>query len=214
LVGDDVAPADVEGSFGSLRRLRTRDEVTYDIADGDGLDAVAYPPRRHHDRKALGEIPQHLEGGAAAAEDDRRPQHDGRHSAALQDPPDLRARTQVRGQRAVFRLDPAEVDEPPHPAQRHLPRDARRGRTIGGLESRSGQGMHEVVHDVHALDRTRDVVVRRDVTADHLDARKPRHIPQLVRRACKAPHAEPGIEQARHEPAADVSGRTRHQAQR
>ena len=72
------------------------------------------PPRHDHHRQPLGQVAQHLEAGAAAAEHDGGLQHGGRHAAVEQDAPDLLAAAQVRRELLALRRQPAEVDDAAH----------------------------------------------------------------------------------------------------
>ena len=85
------------------------------VVDRDRLDAIAQPSRCHHDGQPLGEVPQHVEGHRAVTEDDRRLEHRGRHGPVEQHLTDLDARGEVHRQVRALGMQPAEVDDAPHP---------------------------------------------------------------------------------------------------
>ena len=123
---------------------------------------------------------QHLEAGAAAPEHDRGLQHDGRHAAGEQDPPDLLAAAQVRRQLLALGRQPAQVDDPPDAGVR-----ARRRRTcaaagaVGVLElGARADRVHEVVRDVDAGQRRPEALGIGDVADDDLDVVDPRRVAQ------------------------------------
>jgi len=72
-VGQHLGTADVERAVRAGGDVERADQVVQDVADGDRLDSGPHPAWGHHDRQPLGEVTQHLERRAAAADDDRGP---------------------------------------------------------------------------------------------------------------------------------------------
>ncbi len=216
-VGEDVRPADVEGPVDVGRHAGGADEVAQYVADADRLGARVHPTGGHHDRQALGEIAQHLERGRARSDDDRGPEHRGRHRPLQEDPPDLGPGAQVGGEGTLGyarRGESAQVDDPPDPGGVRLLGEDPGGPAVGVLEARAGaEGVHQVVGHVdpaHGLGDGRGV---RDIAAHRLDVLRPGMIAQLAGGAGQTPDPVTGPQQLRHQPAADVSGRPGDQAE-
>ena len=77
-VGDAVGPADLDDPAPVEVELDRLDEVVEHVLDRDRLGQGPHPARRDHDRQPVDQRADHLEGGAAGADDDRRAQLEGR----------------------------------------------------------------------------------------------------------------------------------------
>ena len=71
----------------------------------------------------------------------------------------------------------------------------------------SGHGVHEVVRDADAGQRRPERLGAQHVAGDDLDVPGPVAALEPLRVAHEHAHAPAGLEQARHQPAADVAGR-------
>lgn len=212
LVRDDVGPADVEGAVDVVRQPRASHEEAEHVADGDRLDARAYPARGHHHGEPLGQIPQHLERGRTRPDDHGGPQRGGGDPRGQEDAAHFGAGPQVRGQRVLGysgRGQPAQVDDPPDSGGARLLAEDPGRASVGLFETPPGaQRVHQVVRDVHPLHRRAHGHLVRHVPAHDLRLPGPWMVPQPARRAGQTAHGMPGRQQLRHQPAAQVTGGT------
>ncbi len=110
-------------------------------------------------------------------------------------------------------VQPTEVHNAAHPGP-----PSRSHHILGSATFLSGEVLgethrvHEVIHDVDAVEcrLKRDRIV--EVAAGDLNALTPRDARQLVWGSGQRPHREPAFEQARHQAPTDVAGGTGHQA--
>ena len=80
LVGDRVGAADLEYRAALELDVERRDQVGEHVLDRDRLRCRAHPARRDHHGQALDQLANHLEGEAARADHDRRPELDRLHA--------------------------------------------------------------------------------------------------------------------------------------
>ena len=208
LVGEHVWAADLDAPVGPGGQVEGGHQAAQHVGDGDGLAAGAgHPPGADHHRQDLHEVAQHLEGGAARADDDRGPQLGQRHRPRPEDAPHFVAAGQVvRQGRGVVDTKAAEVDETPHPGflGRHP-----------GVASAGAVGLLEVVAVAHRVDEVVDGVEPREgpeqrrpvehVGGHDLDIGPPRHAVEPARGAGQATDPVPRAQQFRHEPSAHIA---------
>jgi hypothetical protein len=109
------------------RRVEGGQEVPHQVGHGDRLRLDRDPARRDHDRQAFHEGADHLEGEAPRADDDGRPEFDGRHPAGAQNLAHFLPALQVGGEPAAAIPQASQVDEALDPGvSRGLPKMARR----------------------------------------------------------------------------------------
>ena len=106
-VGEHVGAAELDLGR-RLRQLGQGGQRARDVGDRNGLGARVQPARRDHHRQPARQVAQHLERGAAGADDHRRAHVDEPGHALAQQLRDLVARAQVLGGRVV--AEPAEID--------------------------------------------------------------------------------------------------------
>ena len=90
----DVGAADLVYAGRDVYRA---DQVAGHVGRGDGLDRGADPAWADHERKPLGEVPQHLERDAAGAQHDRCTELDNRNSSTCERRADLLAAGKMLG---------------------------------------------------------------------------------------------------------------------
>ena len=93
------------------------DEVADHVVDRDRLGPGAHPAGRDHRRQVVDQLPGHLPGDAAGADDDAGAQHGHRHAGRAEQALDLAPAAQVRGERLVVAAEAAEVDDLLHPGR-------------------------------------------------------------------------------------------------
>src|SRR5690606_360009 len=150
------------------------DQVVQHVAHGDRLDPVVQPARGDHHGQALGEVPHHLEGGAAGAEDHRCAQHHRRHLAGQEDVADLLAGGHVGGELLALRVDAAQIDDAVHLRACRSGGEGPGALTVAVREAAaSTHGVDQVVGDVDPVEG--GVQARRilDVCLHHLDLAAP-----------------------------------------
>ena len=76
---------------------------------------------------------------------------------------------------------------------------------------RAAHRVHEVVDDLDAVHRPVDRGTVAQVALDDVDGCRPRHVSQPFGPSHQHAHVVPGLDEARHEPASDVAGRTGHE---
>ena len=74
-VAEHLPGADVEGAVDPALQRRRADEVVQHVPHGDRLDLVPHPAGGGHHRQRLGQVPDHLEGRRAGADDDAGLEH-------------------------------------------------------------------------------------------------------------------------------------------
>jgi len=123
------------------------------------------------------------------------------------------ARFEVRRELAVFRMQPAEIDHPPHPGAAGGGHDVADGTAfLGGEILRGAHRTQQVVDDVNAVERRDQRIDITQVTARHLGPLSPRHVRQLLRVAGQCANVVTPVQQLRHQPGTDVAGRPGYQA--
>jgi hypothetical protein len=143
-VGHHLRPADGQGEPDRGRIVQTADEVAQDVADGDGLAARAHPARSDHQRQALHQVADDLEGGAARAQNHRRAQNGHGDRAFGEDAAHLGAGAQVLGEAGRIVAQAAQVDDALHPGL-----GGGLGHVAGGL----AVGPGEVAASAHGMDQ-------------------------------------------------------------
>ena len=195
-----------------VRQLSRADQVVQHVAHRDRLDEAAHPTRGGHVRQHLGEVPDHLERGRPRADDDSGLEHDGRHPRGEQDLPHLHARAQVAREPRRRGMQAAEVHDAMHAVLVRRRGDVAGDRQLGRLEVvGSAHRVHEVVDDLDIGHRPVDRGAIAEVALDDVDRCRPRHVAQSLGPAHEHPHVMPGLDEAGHEPSADVAGRAGHE---
>ena len=211
-VAVDVGTADVERAVHLGRHVGGADQVVQHVAHRDRLDEAPHPARGGHVGQHLGEVADHLERRRPRADDHPGLQHDRGHARGEQDLPHLRARTQVSREPRPLGMQAAEVDDAAHAVVVRRRGDVPRDRQLDRLEVvLPAHRVHEVVDDLDAVHRPVDRGTVAQVALDDVDGCRPRHVAQPLGPSHQHAHVVPGLDEARHEPASDVAGRTGHE---
>ena len=180
---------------------------TQHVADGDRLDARVDPPRADHHGHALGEVADHLEREAAGADDHGGAELRDGHAGLAQRVAGLLPRAQVGREVGGRVAEAAEVDDAL--ARRRRPR---RGRTPSRRRGRVRRSPRPWPCSAPGSRRRRRRPARRRASPG---AGRRRHDldlagPVAPLQSCGSRTRQrtrcAGLEQARHEPAADVAG--------
>lgn len=206
-IGEYVGSADVEPTAHIRRHRRAADQVVQDVADGDRLDPGAEPAWGDHYRQAVGQVPQHLERRRAGPENHGRAQHRDRYAGCQQNLADLAPGIQVRREFLAFRVEPAEIDDARYAGLPGRRRERQGVMPVACLEPPAGaEGVDQVVGDVHAVHRPPQLPRVPGVRLHDLDLVVPGPIAEPAWVPCHRADPEAGLEQLRHEAAADVAG--------
>ena len=149
-VGGDLGSADLVHAGIDDERAH---EVVDEIACGDGLDPGVHPAGAHHEGQPFGEVPQHLERDAAAADHHGGPQLHHRHPGIADRGPHLLAAAEVLGAGIV--TEPADVDDARHRGGGRRPSEPRGQLQVAGAEVVAGHGVDEVIGAVAAREELR-----------------------------------------------------------
>ena len=207
-VREHVGAADLDDATGALGHVERRDQVAQQVVDGDGLHARVHPLRADHHRQALGEVADHLERDAARADHDRGAELGDGDPGLAQRLAGLLARAKVTRQVGRGVAQAAEVDDASDAGRgRGAAEGPRRGQVALAIALAPGHGVHEVVGHADAGQRRPERLGAQHVAGDDLDATGPVAALEALRVAHEHAHAPAGLEQARHQPAADVAGR-------
>ncbi len=203
-VRGDVGAADLEDLTTARVEVAGCEEVGDHVLDRDRLCPGLHPARRDHDRQPLGQSPDHLEGEASGADDDRRAELDRLDAGFAQETADFLPAFEMAGEVAPG-AEPAEVDDPLHSGfARRFSEDRRRPAVELGEVGVGAHRVDEVVRDVDALERPRDRLGVEHITSDDFEPRLRR---DRVGPAREAAHALSFLEEGAKETASDVAGR-------
>ena len=169
-VREDVGAAELD-----LRRcvveLPDVRERRRDVGDRDRLGARVEPARRDHHRQPLREVTEHLERGAALADDHRRPHVDQLGHPLGEQRGDLVAGAQVLRRAGV--AEAAEVDHAPHARVARGLAEVHGGLAVARREAlaagAAAHGVDEVVGGAHAVERGRKAGALERVALPHVD---------------------------------------------
>src|SRR5581483_10640887 len=143
-------------------------EVVEKVTLTDGLDACAHPTRTHHERKTLGEVPEHLERDAARADDDRSPKLDDRYPSRSEQGTDLLTAREVLGGGRV--TETAEVHDPLEPGRGGGTSERECKSAIAVAKAFLLHRMDQVERDVYTTKRLGHPLLVVRVALDELDS--------------------------------------------
>ena len=150
-VREDLRSADVVDLADGVGSTEDSHEVDQGIVEGDRLGLGLHPARRDHEREPLDELAQDLPADAPVADDDAGPQG-GRGGPIAQDRLHLTPAAQVLGQLIPIVTETAEVDNLAQPSTRGGGGEGDRTLPVPDGEVLAGQGVHEVVRGILAVE--------------------------------------------------------------
>ena len=187
-VREDLRSADVVDLADGVGSTEDSHQVDQGVVEGDRLGLRLDPTRRDHDWEPLDELAQDLPADAPVADDDAGPQG-GRRGPVPEDRLHLAPAAQVLGEVIPIVTETAEVDHLAQPGTGRGGGEGGRTLPIPDGEVPDGQGVHEVVGGLLAVQRPAqalriaDVGVHRSPSAGVVVgmACQRRHVVTLVR---------------------------------